>query len=226
MNREEYKMVESYMQKCMADSAHDREHVYRVLYTALMIAQEEPAVDLDVLVCACLLHDIGRIEQFKDPRLCHAKVGGDKAFCFLIENGFGEAFSLRVKECIAAHRYRKNNQPESLEAKILFDADKLDVAGAMGIARTLLYQGYVTTPLYNLSCDGEVLDGTGETSPSFFQEYKYKLENLYDRFYTKRGKELALSRKQNAVAFYDALLREARESNQVGRAVLKTLFPE
>lgn len=78
-----------------------------------------------------LLHDIGRKEQFENPELCHAIAGSEK-----------------VKHCIKTHRYRKNNLPESLEAKILFDADKLDVTGAMGIARTLIYKGIVSEPIY------------------------------------------------------------------------------
>lgn len=222
MTRQQYEIVESYMKQCMEDSAHDRQHIYRVLYTALMLAKEETKVNLDVLICACLLHDIGRKEQFANPELCHAKVGGEKAFCFLTENGFDKDFAEHVKACIVTHRFRENNPPQSLEAKILFDADKLDVAGAMGVARTLLYQGYVTTPLYSLTADGRISDGTWDDTPSFFQEYKYKLEKLYDRFYTETGRKLALERKNAAVDFYSALLREVQESNFEGRAVLET----
>ena len=59
----------------------------------------------------------------------------------------------------------------------MFDADKLDVTGAMGIARTLLYKGKVSEPLYSLLPDGTVSTGEDDTEPSFFQEYKYKLES-------------------------------------------------
>ena len=60
MKQETYDLLEQWMYQCMLDSAHDREHVYRVLYTALDIAREEENVDMDVLIAACLLHDIGR----------------------------------------------------------------------------------------------------------------------------------------------------------------------
>ena len=93
MDAKRYQLVEDYMRRCMIDSAHDREHVYRVLYTALMIAREEPEVDWEVLTCACLLHDIGRKEQFENPALCHAEVGAEKAFRFLTDNGFGADFA-------------------------------------------------------------------------------------------------------------------------------------
>lgn len=75
MKKSTYKLIENYMNDCMTDSAHDKEHVYRVLYNALSIADTEDAVDYDVLITACLLHDIGREEQFENPKLNHAEVG-------------------------------------------------------------------------------------------------------------------------------------------------------
>ena len=187
MNRETYRRLEGYMLSCMEDSAHDKEHIYRVLYNALTIAAEEPAADTDVLVCACLLHDVGRAAQFADPSVCHARAGGEKAYRFLTENGFAEEFARHVQACITTHRFRRETPPESIEAKILFDADKLDVTGALGVARTLLYQGEVGDPLYTLRPDGGVSDGTEDARPSFFREYKFKLEKLYDCFYTQKG---------------------------------------
>lgn len=67
----------------------------------------------------------------------------------MIENGFEEKYAQEVKDCILTHRFRKNSPPQSLEAKILFDADKLDATGAMGIARTLIYKGTVSEPIYS-----------------------------------------------------------------------------
>ena len=70
------------MLSCMCDAAHDKEQIYRVLYNALNIAQAESGVDYDVLITACLLHDIGRDEQFKNPKPDHAEVGGDRRTSF------------------------------------------------------------------------------------------------------------------------------------------------
>ena len=176
MEKQTFTLLENYMRSCMKDGAHDQEHIYRVLYSALEIARTEDNVNLDVLIAACLLHDIGRKEQFENPQVCHATVGGEKAFHFLLENRFEEEFARQVKHCIQTHRFRKNIFPQSIEAKILFDADKLDAAGAIGIARTLIYMGIVTEPLYTLLPNGEVSDGANDTTPSFFQEYKFKLE--------------------------------------------------
>ncbi len=220
MNREQYNTIEKYMLECMNDSAHDKEHVYRVLYSALDIASQEKEVDMEVLIIACLLHDIGREEQFQNPTLCHAQVGSLKAYHYLINRGYPEKTAAHIRECILTHRFRSDNPPSTLEAKILFDADKIDVTGTLGIARTLVYKGQVSDPLYSVDQDGNVLDGTADHSPSFFQEYKFKLEGLYNKFYTARGSELAKERRQSAIHFYQDMLREVRECYVNGKSQL------
>lgn len=210
MKREEYSLLENYMLRCMGDSAHDREHVYRVLHIALQIAETEEKVDTDVLIAACLLHDIGRQAQAKNPKLCHAQVGAKRAARFLKKQRFPEEFSNRVCSCILTHRFRKENPPGSLEAQILFDADKLDVTGAVGIARTLLYQGEAVRPLYTRDGNGNINDGTEDPEDSFFREYKFKLEKIYSRFYTRKGREMAMARQEAAARFYRDLLEEVR----------------
>ena len=220
MTNETYQLLETYMRSCMADSAHDTEHVYRVLFNALAIAQAEAEVDYDVLIAACLLHDIGRREQFADPTVCHAAAGSEKAYRFLTENGFGTDFAEKVRHCILTHRFRKALPPQSIEAKILFDADKLDVTGAIGIARSLMYKADMAEPLYHVLPSGEISDGSEDLGPSFFREYKFKLEKLYDKFYTARGSELARSRQQIAASFYESLYREVNTGYAEGREML------
>ena len=226
MTQQTFAMLQQYMQACMDDSAHDALHIYRVLHNALQIAQAESQVDYDVLITACLLHDIGRREQFADPALCHAQVGSRKAYDFLREHDFPEEFCRRVEHCILTHRFRKATPPQSLEAKILFDADKLDVTGAIGIARSLMYKADVAEPLYCLRDDGSVDDGSEDTQPSFFREYKFKLEKLYDRFYTARGAQLARDRQKIAADFYQALYREVGFGQEAGAQLLTKLLQE
>ena len=226
MKKEMYEKMENYMLSCMEDSAHDREHIYRVLYNALEIAKAEENVDHDVLITACLLHDIGRKEQFADPTLCHAMVGGEKAFVFLRELGYGETFAEKVRHCIQTHRFRKALQPETIEAKILFDADKLDVTGALGIARSLMYKAEVAEPLYTKLPDGSISDGTQDDTPSFFREYKFKLEKLYDRFYTAKGARMAQSRRRIAAAFYETLYAEVSQGYTSGQQRLQALLED
>lgn len=224
MTKETFSLLESYMLRYMDDSAHDAEHIYRVLYNALEIAKTEPDVDYDVLIAACLLHDIGRLEQFEDPSLCHAMVGGEKAAAFLTEHGFDEAFADHVRSCIQTHRFRKTNPPASIEARILFDADKLDATGAIGVARTLSYKAEVDEPLYTFLPNGEISDGAQDGAPSFFHEYKFKLEKLYDRFLTGRGMELAQLRRNAAAAFYESLYQEVSHGYAAGKASLNDLL--
>ena len=198
-----YLRIENYMLFCMRDSAHDKEHIYRVLYLALDVAKYETNINTDVLITACLLHDIGRGQQFENSKLCHAMIGGEMAYDFLIENDWLNEDAEHVKNCIITHRYRVDNSPACIEAKILFDADKLDATGTLGIARSFLFEGQVSEPLYTLDDDGNVLDGTGNENPSFFRECNFKLKKLYDLFYTKRAKEIANERQKSAVSFYE-----------------------
>ena len=224
MTKSEFQKIENYMRECMPDSAHDCEHVYRVLYVALDIADHEQDVDMDVLIAAALLHDIGRREQFENPKVCHAQVGAEKARKYLLENGYDAEFAGKVESCIRAHRYRSSNPPQTIEEKILFDADKIDVTGTLGVARTLLYKGKVGEPLYSLNADGLVSDGSNDTEPSFFQEYKYKLEGLYAKFLTTRGWEIALERRHSAVMFYESMLAEVQDSYEKGQTLLADLY--
>ena len=224
MKKTTFHLIEDYMISCMKDSAHDQEHIYRVLHLALMIAQTEPETDYDVLICACLLHDIGSRAEFENPALNHAEAGAVQAFRFLLDHQFSEEFAEKVSDCIRSHRFRKNRPPQSLEAKILFDADKIDVSGAVGIARTLIYQGSMSTPIYSLLPDGTISDGTTDTTPSFFHEYKYKLEHIYEHFYTVKGAAIAKQRQQAAADFYQALYQEVKTSRDDGRSRLDTLL--
>lgn len=215
-----YKKIESFMQQCMSDSAHDKEHIYRVLYVALDIASYEREVDYDVLITACLLHDIARKEELENREVCHAKVGAIKAYEYLCEHSYDLKFAEKVSECIRTHRYRDNNIPDTIEAKILFDADKIDATGTLGIARTLFYKGQIGEPLYSLNEDGLVLDGTMDKEPSFFQEYKFKLEKMYSKFFTRRGSQIAKRRQDIAIAFYENMYNEVRDTYKTGKLML------
>ena len=221
MKKEMYRLLEDHMISCMQDSAHDKEHIYRVLYNALNIAASESDVNYDVLIAACLLHDIARPEQHENPEICHALAGAEKAYVFLKNHGFEDTFVSHVKNCIATHRFRKSMQPESIEAKILFDADKLDVTGAIGIARTLLYQGAEAEPLYTMLPDGTVSDGSNDKIPSFFQEYKRKLEHIDQTMYTERARQIAAEKKRAADVFYRSLLEEVKSSYVGGKILLE-----
>ena len=217
MTKDEYSIIENFMLEKMQDSAHDKHHVYRVLNSALDIASRMDTIDYDVLLAACLLHDVGREVQFTNLELCHAQIGGDIAYDFLLSQNWSIQKALHVKECISSHRFRRNNAPKSMEAKILFDADKLDASGAIGIARTLIYEGQVSEPLYIFDEEDKIIvDGGGAEISSFFQEYNYKLKKVYNAFYTDRAKEIAKERQKTAIDFYNGLLSEVMNNHEKG----------
>lgn len=227
MERCSWHLMEKYMFIRMQDSAHDRQHVYRVLNNAIEIVKGEENVNMDVLMTAALLHDIGRADEKNDPTTDHAVIGGDRAYRLLTEEpafAYDHDFAEHVRQCIRTHRFRRNDPPASIEAKILFDADKLDVCGAIGIARTLMYSGAHDRPLYTTAPGGVIRDGKGDPEDSFFREYRFKLEGMYDRFLTRRGAELARERQKAAADFYNALLGEIRMTE--GRAAFESLLTD
>lgn len=170
MTKAVYEMLLGYMQSCVADRAHDENHVLRVLSNALQIAREEPQADLDILMAACLLHDVARREEMETPGVRHAEAGAGKARAFLQRQGFSAEFCSRVADCIAAHSFGSGPAPARIEEKILFDADKLDAAGALGTARMLLYHGAAGDPIYEVRADGQVSDGVGDAQRNYFYE--------------------------------------------------------
>ena len=211
MNKSMYDTIEKYMYECMKDSAHDPQHIFRVLYLSLNIASKiSEYKNIDILIASCLLHDIGREEQYKNKNICHAETGGIMAKEFLLKNGWSERDSEHVKNCISTHRFRGNNVPQTLEAKILFDSDKLDVAGCLGIARTLMYNGVVGNNLYEIKNDKICFGENKNDKETFLKEYNFKLKNLYDNFYTKEAIEMAKNQKECAQLFYNNLIDQIK----------------
>jgi len=223
MDKQTFSCIENYMLTCMNDGAHDEQHIYRVLYSALDIASEY-TVDMDVLIAASLLHDIGREAQFRDSKIDHAIVGSEMAYEYMKSLKWSEEKAHHVKDSIRTHRFRKNEEPTSVEAKILFDADKLDVTGTLGIARTIAYKGIVSEPLYSIDKFGNVLDGSNDSAASFFQEYNFKLKNVYEKFYTNRAKIIAEERRKASIDFYQSMLNEVKAIHIIGKERLESVF--
>jgi uncharacterized protein len=235
MERHVFEMIESSMLRYMkdGDGAHDTQHVYRVLYTALDIASSCAAdadaglnLDMDVVIAAALLHDIGRAEQHRNPEVDHAVVGATMAYDILCSIGWSPERACHGSDCVRTHRYRSGVCPESIEAKIVFDADKIDVCGAIGIARTLMHAGAVGGALYSVGSEGVILDGSdGDEPESFCREYHFKLSKVYGGFYTTKACEIAAQRERAAREFYRSLMREVSEA-QSGMARLDQVLSE
>ena len=213
MKKDVYQLLLRYMQACVADRAHDESHVLRVLSNALLIAREEPQADRDILIAACLLHDVARREEMETPGVRHAAAGAEKARAFLQRNGFDAEFCNRVAACIASHSFGNGPAPERVEERILFDADKLDAGGALGTARMLLYHGAAGDPIYEVDADGKVSDGTADTRQNYFYEYHGMIARLADSMLTPAGQRMAAERARTARMMYQAVLDEARGSH-------------
>ena len=225
MHKAEFSAIEAFMHTHMNDAAHDKFHVYRVLNFALEIAAAEAGVNFDVLIAAALLHDIGRERQFADPSLCHAQTGGEMARTFLTARGWEGPKADHVQACITTHRFRQANPPATLEAKIIFDADKLDAAGALGIARTLIYCGQMNEILYTLDESNHIItENDNSHSETFFQEYTFKLQHVYDKFYTPRANEIAAQMQKTAQHFHKNLHAEITDNHQQGVALLNKVL--
>ena len=207
MKKEKYRLYERYMLSCITDSAHDAGHVFRVLDHALLLSRGEKNIDRNVLIAAALLHDIGRKEQYETGE-DHAIAGARKAYDYLIAQGEDESFAKHVTDCIRTHRFRSEDPPATPEAQLLYEADKLDVTGTLGIVRTLLYQGRLGEPIYSVSPEGQVLSGE-EDAPSFFHEYRRKLSKIDARFRSDMGRRMAERRSVAARLFADSLFAEA-----------------
>ena len=190
-----------------ARASHDWDHTLRVLRLCEHIGSEEQA-DMDVLRVAAVLHDIGRPHQDAClGSLCHAVHGAMLAEPIVATLVFSPEQKNNILHCIRTHRFRGINVPETLEAKVLFDADKLDAIGAIGIARAYLFAGEIGARLHSSEVPAEKsvpysIDDTG------FQEYSVKLCKIKDRMMTSEGKRMAGDRHHFMTAFFNRFLQE------------------
>jgi uncharacterized protein len=189
---------------------HGPDHAARVHRMALWIGKEMGA-DLKVLSAAALLHDVGRRDETRSRgKVCHAGKGAELARVILGELGLGPAMIEKVVHCIAAHRYRSDEKPYSLEAMILFDADKLDSIGAIGIGRAFLFAGEIGARLHN---DTGVIEGTEAYSveDTAYREFKVKMSRIKDGLLTPIGRQLAQERHQFMEMFFARLENEINQ---------------
>jgi len=193
-----------------ADPVHDFDHVLRVLRLARRIAQAEGA-DLAVVETAVLLHDIHRADEDAAEGAPgapdHALLAAERA-CLLLESLMpppSPALVDAVAHAIAAHRFRSAVPPRTLEAKVVFDADKLDAIGAVGVARAYAYGAQHGQKLW-----GEVPPDYAGASPDHtpHHEFAYKLARIHELMQTATGRALAEERHAFMQAFYARLRRE------------------
>lgn len=193
------------------DPVHGFDHILRVLHVAERLAETEGA-DLEIVRAAVLLHDASGAETGGEGRAEHQHHSADFAKQILEAEGWSPERIAAVQHCIRAHRFRGDEAPQSLEAKILFDADKLDVIGAFGVTRTIAYDVVMGWPFYAEVSDQFQKTGKKEADEthSSYHEYLFKLSKIKDRLHTAAAKKIAESRQAFLNEFFEQLDGEAR----------------
>jgi uncharacterized protein len=187
-----------------ADAIHDFDHVLRVLALAERLAVAEGA-DLEIVRAAALLHDVAR-GQADRMAVDHAQAGAEIARRLLA--GHSEKKVEAVAHAIASHRFRSGPAPQTIEAMVLHDADKLDAIGAIGVARAFAYGGHEGQRLW-----AEVPDGYQESAETRLEhtpvhEFRMKLTRIQERLLTVSARQLAAGRHTYMVAFFERLEQE------------------
>jgi len=187
--------------------SHDWEHTLRVFEICRDLGPRQGA-DMVVLLVAALLHDIGRCHQDNSRgAVCHAEQGAVMAGGLLAELPLTGDQKANVVHCISAHRFRRTPHPHTIEARVLFDADKLDAIGAVGIARAYQFAGEVGARLHN---PNHVVHNTHAYSreDTGYREYQVKLRHIKDRMLTEAGRRMAEGRHRFMAQFFERFLEE------------------
>ena len=193
-----------------AQSAHDFDHVRRVLALAERLARAEGA-DIELVRAAALLHDLTRAEEDAGRGGDHAQTAAARAREILLARGVAPGKVDAVAHAIAAHRFRGTTAPQTLEAKILFDADKLDSIGAIGVARAYAISGVLNQHLWSEAAPDAVATRDQHNSDhTAAAEFVVKLSKVRERIYTASARQIAEERHAFMVEFFARLEREVR----------------
>ncbi|MCM2291989.1 HD domain-containing protein [Allorhizobium sp. BGMRC 0089] len=188
------------------DGAHDDSHLVRVFNNAMRIHAQEGG-DGEILAAAVLLHDCVHVEKNAPHRAQASRLAADKASRLLNEAHWPDIRIEAVAHAIVSHSFSANQPPQSLEAKILQDADRLDALGFIGLARTFAIAGRLGGQLY------DHLDPCAERRPLDDRRYALdhfatKLFKLADGFQTATGKAMARQRHERLQLFHAMFLEE------------------
>jgi uncharacterized protein len=191
------------------DAAHDFDHVLRVTRLAEYIARQEGA-DRDVVQAAALFHDVPVPNEYRRD---HHMAAADFAQRFLKARGMASERTANVVHCIQAHRFRDQTvSPGTLEAQCLYDADKLDSIGAIGVGRAFAFAGAHGSRLWTEPADQAPPDGSKPVGAEYtpVHEYVYKLQRLAATLYTETARQIGRERHEFMKLFFDQLDREMR----------------
>lgn len=195
---------------CAPDSAHDLAHIRRVWANCEALAREStPAPDMELLRAAAVLHDLVSLPKDAPDRASASRLSAEAAAPLALKAGLPAQKIPALKHAILAHSFSANVAPQTLEAKILQDADRLDALGAIGLARLFLVSGALNRPLYDPD------DPAAQTRAP--DDSRFALDHLYTKVFklaqtmqTPEGRALAEARSAYMRSFLAQLLAEAR----------------
>lgn len=190
-----------------ADGAHDMGHLARVMANARRLAETEGPVNWQVLEAAAWLHDLVNLPKTHADRARASTLSASAAVDFLRKAGFDPALLPAVAHAIAAHSFSAGIAPDTPEARILQDADRLDALGAVGIARMFTVAGQTGA---GLCCpdDPMALDRPLDDRRFALDHLEVKLLRLPDSMQTATGRALAEERAEWMMSFRTRLLAE------------------
>ena len=192
------------------DGSHDRSHLLRVAQNALRIAAAEPGCDYAVLTAAVILHDCVAVEKDSPLRSQASRLAATRARALLAAIGWDQTTIDRTAHAIEAHSFSAAIPPETPEARIVQDADRLDAIGAIGIARCFYVGGRMGSGLYDPD-DPAAANRPLNDQTFALDHFGAKLFKIAGDFQTKAGQDLANARSQTMRVFVDSLLNEIGE---------------
>jgi uncharacterized protein len=189
------------------DGSHDLSHIMRVWRNAARIAAAEPAADLELLLAAVLLHDCVAVEKSSPLRAQASRLSGARAREIVGGLGWPPARIDALAHAIETHSFSAGLTPETLEARILQDADRLDAIGAVGIARCFFTGGRMGGGLYHPD-DPRAATRALDDRAYALDHFPAKLFKVADGFLTQEGRRMAAARAALMRDYVEAFLGE------------------
>lgn len=190
-----------------ADGAHDLGHLARVWSNARAIGLDETGVDWPVLEAAVWFHDLVNLPKNSPDRARASALSAQAAVAFLQSDGFDPAKLPAVAHAITAHSFSAGISPETLEARILQDADRLEALGAIGLARMFLISGQMGGGMVDMD-DPMALHRPLDDKRFALDHIEVKLLKLPDLMQTRQGRLMAEERAEWMMSFRTRLLAE------------------
>ncbi|MBO0235615.1 HD domain-containing protein [Vibrio parahaemolyticus] len=197
--------LEFMQQEMQVDAAHDIEHVKRVVKTAKQLCDEENA-DIAIVLPAAYLHDCFTYPKDHPNRQQSSAITAKKAIAYLESIQYPQQYHDAIAHAIEAHSFSANIRPNTLEAQIVQDADRLDALGAIGVTRCIQVSTHFNAQLYN---DNDMFAKERELNDKQFtvDHFQTKLFKIVDTMNTESAKLEANKRK----AFMQTYLKQLHD---------------